>query len=153
MYSKTGRPPTRKLSDRKGYTRQKHNTGNAAADFLGTVLQNRLYLCLFSNCSSLFLDSWPLPLFIFLVGSDDGHEELLAAANAVIKTGTVYSEFVFLYFSILMYVCQSDTHFCRRSLCFLKFILEADGAVISFHFWGWHWLSKTAGIVAFILVV
>ncbi|KAL8093904.1 uncharacterized protein LOC141689122 isoform X2 [Apium graveolens] len=49
--SKAGRPPTRKLSDRKAYTRQKHTTVNAAADFL--------------------------------VGSDDGHEELLAAANAV----------------------------------------------------------------------
>lgn len=32
-----------------------------------------------------------LPLLIFLVGSDDGHEELLAAANAVTNTGTVYS--------------------------------------------------------------
>ncbi|KAL8102617.1 hypothetical protein AgCh_027220 [Apium graveolens] len=57
--SKTGRPPTRKLSDRKGYTRQKHNTVNAAADFL--------------------------------VGSDDGHEELLAAANAVVKTASTFS--------------------------------------------------------------
>ncbi|KAL1825365.1 hypothetical protein ACET3Z_012143 [Daucus carota] len=49
--SKAGRPPSRKLSDRKAYTRQKHTTVNASADFL--------------------------------VGSDDGHEELLAAANAV----------------------------------------------------------------------
>ncbi|KAK9055590.1 hypothetical protein SSX86_026674 [Deinandra increscens subsp. villosa] len=31
--SKSGRPPTRKLSDRKAYTRQKHTTFNAAADF------------------------------------------------------------------------------------------------------------------------
>ncbi|XP_011003357.1 PREDICTED: LOW QUALITY PROTEIN: uncharacterized protein LOC105110124 [Populus euphratica] len=51
--SKTGRPPTRKLSDRKAYTRQKNTTVNATADFL--------------------------------VGSDDGHEELLAAASAVIN--------------------------------------------------------------------
>ncbi|XP_062147927.1 uncharacterized protein LOC133856895 isoform X1 [Alnus glutinosa] len=51
--SKAGRPPTRKLSDRKAYPRQKHTAINAAADFL--------------------------------VGSDDGHEELLAAANAVIN--------------------------------------------------------------------
>lgn len=50
--SKSGRPPTRKLSDRRAYTR-KHTATNAAADFL--------------------------------VGSDDGHEELLAAANAVIN--------------------------------------------------------------------
>ncbi|KAL3535574.1 hypothetical protein ACH5RR_004035 [Cinchona calisaya] len=49
--SKAGRPPTRKLSDRKAYTRQKHSTVNSAADFL-----------------------------------DDGHEELLAAANAVFNT-------------------------------------------------------------------
>nr|XP_043620428.1 uncharacterized protein LOC122592297 isoform X2 [Erigeron canadensis] len=51
--SKSGRPPTRKLSDRRAYTRQKHTTINTAADFL--------------------------------VGSDDGHKELLAAANAVIN--------------------------------------------------------------------
>ncbi|KAI3801210.1 hypothetical protein L1987_29314 [Smallanthus sonchifolius] len=55
--SKPGRPPTRKLSDRKAYTRQKHTTFNAAADFP--------------------------------VGSDDGHEELLAAAKSVINPSTV----------------------------------------------------------------
>ncbi|KAI3754169.1 hypothetical protein L1987_53947 [Smallanthus sonchifolius] len=48
--SKIGRPPTRKLSGRKAYTRQKHSAFTAATDFL-----------------------------------DDGHEELLAAANAVIN--------------------------------------------------------------------
>ncbi|XP_042055505.1 uncharacterized protein LOC121800028 isoform X1 [Salvia splendens] len=52
--SRVGRPPTRKLSDRKAYTRQKHITINTGADFL--------------------------------VGADDGHEELLAAANAVTDT-------------------------------------------------------------------
>ncbi|KAL3654739.1 hypothetical protein CASFOL_001474 [Castilleja foliolosa] len=52
--SRVGRPPTRKLSDRKAYTRQKHCTISAGADFL--------------------------------VGSDDGLEELLAAANAVTNT-------------------------------------------------------------------
>ncbi|PON39417.1 serine/arginine repetitive matrix protein [Parasponia andersonii] len=57
--SKVGRPPTRKLSDRKAYTRQKHTAINAAADFL--------------------------------VGSDDGHEELLAAANAVVNPGRACS--------------------------------------------------------------
>ncbi|KAF5802491.1 hypothetical protein HanXRQr2_Chr06g0260111 [Helianthus annuus] len=51
--SKPGRPPTRKLSDRKAYTRQKHSTFNAAEDFS--------------------------------VGSDDGQEELLAAAKAVLN--------------------------------------------------------------------
>lgn len=29
---------------------------------------------------------------MFLVGSDDGHEELLAAANAVINPSTVFAE-------------------------------------------------------------
>ncbi|KAL0410459.1 UNVERIFIED_CONTAM: hypothetical protein Slati_3635600 [Sesamum latifolium] len=54
-----GRPPTRNLSDRKAYTRQKHITINTAADFL--------------------------------VGSDDGHEELLAAASAVTNTAQALS--------------------------------------------------------------
>ncbi|KAK4415716.1 hypothetical protein Salat_2679000 [Sesamum alatum] len=54
-----GRPPTRKLSDRKAYTRQKHIMINTAADFL--------------------------------VGSDDGHEELLAAASAVTNTAQALS--------------------------------------------------------------
>ncbi|XP_011093773.1 uncharacterized protein LOC105173644 isoform X2 [Sesamum indicum] len=54
-----GRPPTRKLSDRKAYTRQKHIAINTAADFL--------------------------------VGSDDGHEELLAAASAVTNTAQALS--------------------------------------------------------------
>lgn len=48
--SKIGRPPTRKLSGRTAYTRQKHSAFTTATDFL-----------------------------------DDGHEELLAAANAVIN--------------------------------------------------------------------
>ncbi|PIN19839.1 hypothetical protein CDL12_07461 [Handroanthus impetiginosus] len=51
---RAGRPPTRKLSDRKAHTRQKHITISTGADFL--------------------------------VGSDDGHDELLAAANAVTNT-------------------------------------------------------------------
>ncbi|KAL5768575.1 hypothetical protein ACOSQ2_015358 [Xanthoceras sorbifolium] len=57
--SKAGRPPTRKLSDRKAYKRQKHTTISTAADFL--------------------------------VGSDDGHEELLAAANAVVNSAHALS--------------------------------------------------------------
>ncbi|XP_060961109.1 uncharacterized protein LOC133031642 isoform X1 [Cannabis sativa] len=56
--SKPGRPPTRKPSERKTYTRQK-NTVNVAADFL--------------------------------VGSDDGQEELLAAANAAVNPGRACS--------------------------------------------------------------
>ncbi|XP_076906813.1 uncharacterized protein LOC143563060 isoform X1 [Bidens hawaiensis] len=51
--SKPGRPPTRKLSDRKTITRQKQTPFNAAADFP--------------------------------VGSDDGQEELMAVAKAVLN--------------------------------------------------------------------
>ncbi|XP_076918789.1 uncharacterized protein LOC143579335 isoform X2 [Bidens hawaiensis] len=51
--SKPGRPPTRKLSDRKAYTRQKQTPFNAAVDFP--------------------------------VGSDDGQEELMAVAKAVLN--------------------------------------------------------------------
>ncbi|KAL6558623.1 hypothetical protein OROMI_018973 [Orobanche minor] len=57
--SRVGRPPTRKLSDRKAYTRQKHITISTGVDFL--------------------------------VGSDDGLEELLAAANAVTNTAQALS--------------------------------------------------------------
>ncbi|KAK6941351.1 hypothetical protein RJ641_026728, partial [Dillenia turbinata] len=57
--SKAGRPPTRKLSDRRAYARQKHTAINSTPDFL--------------------------------VGSDDGHEELVAAANAVISSAHVSS--------------------------------------------------------------
>ncbi|KAH9763159.1 hypothetical protein KPL70_001068 [Citrus sinensis] len=57
--ARLGRPPTRKLSDRKAYKRQKPTTISAAADFI--------------------------------VGSDDGHEELLAAANAVINSAHTLS--------------------------------------------------------------
>ncbi|CAN6912344.1 hypothetical protein Bca4012_087042 [Brassica carinata] len=52
--SRVGRPPTRKLSDRKAYKRQRSTSSNAA----------------------------PID---FLVGSDDGHEELLAAVNSAIN--------------------------------------------------------------------
>ncbi|KAJ0089479.1 hypothetical protein Patl1_13514 [Pistacia atlantica] len=57
--SKAGRPPSRKLSDRKAYKRQKHTTTSTAADFL--------------------------------VGSNDGHEELQAAAKAVINSAHALS--------------------------------------------------------------
>ncbi|KAE9608149.1 hypothetical protein Lalb_Chr08g0232421 [Lupinus albus] len=57
--SKAGRPPSRKLSDRKAYARQKHTAISAAADFL--------------------------------VGSEDGHEELLAAVKGVINSAHALS--------------------------------------------------------------
>ncbi|RDX69337.1 hypothetical protein CR513_51561, partial [Mucuna pruriens] len=57
--SRAGRPPTRKLSDRKAYARQKHTAISASADFL--------------------------------VGSEDGHEELLAAVKGVINSACAFS--------------------------------------------------------------
>ncbi|KAJ1439883.1 hypothetical protein SESBI_02105 [Sesbania bispinosa] len=57
--SKAGRPPTRKLSDRKAYARQKNTAISASADFL--------------------------------VGSEDGHEELLAAVKGVINSAQAFS--------------------------------------------------------------
>ncbi|WJX28387.1 hypothetical protein P8452_17114 [Trifolium repens] len=57
--SKAGRPPTRKLSDRKAYARQKHSAISASADFL--------------------------------VGPEDGHEELLAAVKGLINSGRAFS--------------------------------------------------------------
>ncbi|XP_027359948.1 uncharacterized protein LOC113868500 isoform X2 [Abrus precatorius] len=57
--SKAGRPPTRKLSDRKAYARQKHTAISASADFLA--------------------------------GSEDGHEELLAAVKGVINSARAFS--------------------------------------------------------------
>ncbi|KAK7265396.1 hypothetical protein RJT34_33016 [Clitoria ternatea] len=56
--SKAGRPPTRKLSDRKAYARQKPSN-IATADFF--------------------------------VGSEDGHEELLAAVKGVIDSADTFS--------------------------------------------------------------
>ncbi|EEF48050.1 hypothetical protein RCOM_1046470 [Ricinus communis] len=79
--SKTGRPPTRKLSDRKAYKRQKHTMVNAAADFL--------------------------------VGSDDGHEELTAAASAVINP---------------VHACPNP--FWRQMESFFGFISDADIACL-----------------------
>ncbi|PIA64249.1 hypothetical protein AQUCO_00100022v1 [Aquilegia coerulea] len=57
--SKTGRPPTRKLSDRRAYTRPRPSLNAGAPDFHGE--------------------------------SDDGHEELLVAANAAIDSGRACS--------------------------------------------------------------
>ncbi|XP_019455045.1 PREDICTED: uncharacterized protein LOC109356163 isoform X1 [Lupinus angustifolius] len=57
--SKAGRPPTRKLSERKAYARPKPAAINTATDFL--------------------------------VGSEDGHEELLAAVKGVINSACAFS--------------------------------------------------------------
>ncbi|KAG7984023.1 hypothetical protein I3843_04G136200 [Carya illinoinensis] len=79
--SKAGRPPTRKLSDRKAYARQKQTTTNASADFL--------------------------------VGSDDGQEELLAAVNAVINQVRAFT-----------------SPFWKQMQPFFGFISEADIAFL-----------------------
>jgi hypothetical protein len=92
--SKAGRPPTRKLSDRRAYTRQKHTTINASADFL-----------------------------------DDGHEELLAAANAVINPSLSLSSpfwrqleplFGFISDMDIAYLSQQANSGSADSLCILS---------------------------------
>ncbi|XP_016486867.2 uncharacterized protein LOC107807078 isoform X4 [Nicotiana tabacum] len=83
--SKGGRPPTRKLSDRKAYKRQKHATMDAAADFL--------------------------------VGSDDGHEELLAAASAVTNTAQALSSSFWKQMEpIFRFISEMDTAFLRQQI-------------------------------------
>ncbi|XVE70645.1 hypothetical protein DITRI_Ditri10aG0087900 [Diplodiscus trichospermus] len=79
--SKAGRPPTRKLTDRKAYARQKHAAINAAADLL--------------------------------VGSDDGHEELVAAVKALISSAHVFPH-----------------SFWRQMEPFLGFVSDADIAYL-----------------------
>ncbi|KAK2645301.1 hypothetical protein Ddye_020496 [Dipteronia dyeriana] len=107
--SKAGRPPTRKLSDRKAYKRQKHTTISTAADFL--------------------------------VGSDDGHEELLAAANAVINSGAIIlSIFVLILLPTnfllglmdLIFITDHalSSSFWRQMEPFFGFISEGDIAYL-----------------------
>ncbi|KAA3457876.1 Serine/arginine repetitive matrix protein 2 isoform 2 [Gossypium australe] len=79
--SKAGRPPTRKLTDRKPYARQKHAAINAAADLL--------------------------------VGSEDGHEELVAAVNALTSSARAF-----------------PNTFWRQMEPFLGFISDADIAYL-----------------------
>ncbi|CAN4101430.1 unnamed protein product [Withania somnifera] len=83
--SKGGRPPTRKLSDRRAYKRQKHATMDAAADFL--------------------------------VGSDDGHEELLAAASAVANTTQALSSSFWKQMEPLFrFISELDAAFLRQQV-------------------------------------
>ncbi|XP_039044251.1 uncharacterized protein LOC120183656 isoform X2 [Hibiscus syriacus] len=79
--SKAGRPPTRKLTDRMAYMRQKHAAMNAAADVL--------------------------------VGSEDGHEELVAAVNALIGSAHAF-----------------PNPFWRQMEPFLGFLSDADIAYL-----------------------
>ncbi|XP_050270171.1 uncharacterized protein LOC126714184 isoform X1 [Quercus robur] len=80
--SKAGRPPTRKLSDRKPYARQKHTAINAAD---------------------------------FLVGSDDGHEELLAAATAVINPARAFSSSFWKQMeSLFGFISDADIAFLKQ---------------------------------------
>ncbi|KAK8343433.1 hypothetical protein V6Z12_A07G014300 [Gossypium hirsutum] len=79
--SKAGRPPTRKLTDRKPYARQKHAAISAAADLL--------------------------------VGSEDGHEELVAAVNALTSSARAF-----------------PNTFWRQMEPFLGFISDADIAYL-----------------------
>lgn len=67
-----------------------------AADFLGIVFglvlsvfhfwpTSNVHIVELASCYPDFLISTHFSLLIILVGSDDGHEELLAAANAVVN--------------------------------------------------------------------
>ncbi|XP_009603745.1 uncharacterized protein [Nicotiana tomentosiformis] len=83
--SKAGRPPTRKLADRKAYKRQKQATMNGSADFL--------------------------------VGSDDGHEELLTAASAVTNTAQALSGLFWKQMEPLFrFISEIDTAFLRQQV-------------------------------------
>ncbi|KAM3270326.1 putative protein isoform X1 [Capsicum chacoense] len=83
--SKGGRPPTRKLSDRRAYKRQKHATMDAAANFL--------------------------------VVSDDGREELLAAASAVANTAQALSSSFWKQMEPLFrFISEIDTTFLRQQV-------------------------------------
>ncbi|OIV99747.1 hypothetical protein TanjilG_26085 [Lupinus angustifolius] len=75
--SKAGRPPTRKLSDRKAYAFQNPSIINVAADFL--------------------------------VGSEDGHEELLAAVKGLVNSIRAFS-----------------SPFWKQMECFFSLISEED---------------------------
>lgn len=74
---------------------------------------------------------------MFLVGSDDGHEELLAAANAVTNTGTVCSEinsctlqyrymFVNLIHINIVVAYAFSSSFWRQMEQLFRFISEVD---------------------------
>ncbi|KAI3407429.1 uncharacterized protein J3R85_020999 [Psidium guajava] len=81
--SKAGRPTSRKPSDRKAYTRQRHTSVNVAADFL--------------------------------VGSDDGHEELLAAANAVVNPSHVFpNEFLMQMEPVFGFIFDEDIAYLKQ---------------------------------------
>ncbi|ESQ54260.1 hypothetical protein EUTSA_v10024244mg [Eutrema salsugineum] len=82
--SRAGRPPTRKLSDRKAYKRQKFTATNATT-----------------------LD--------FLVGSDDGHEELLAAVNSAISFAQNFPS---------SFWKQMERYFCFISDAHINFLKE-----------------------------
>ncbi|CAN4096749.1 unnamed protein product [Withania somnifera] len=83
--SKGGRPPTRKLSDRRAYKRQKHATMDAAADYL--------------------------------VGSDDGHEELVAAASAVANTAQALSSSFWKQMEpVFRFISELDAAFLRQQV-------------------------------------
>ncbi|CAJ1975779.1 unnamed protein product [Sphenostylis stenocarpa] len=89
--SRAGRPPTRKLSDRKAYARQKHTAISTSADFL--------------------------------VGSEDGHEELLAAVKGITNSARAFSSQFWrqmeLFFGL---ISEEDIAYWRQ-----KINLESSG--------------------------
>lgn len=96
------------------------------ADFLGNSVRD---LC--KTSLAAYFSSYLITFLILLVGSDDGHEELLAAANAVINPGEVSVEHVDAF------------NFFKKIILWLKdrFLVElialhcAAAPVLSSSFW------------------
>ena len=90
--NKAGCPPTRKPSEHKTYTRQKKIPLMWLQIFLVVALKSlKTYAIVFIVIiyfGFIFPSFYIHFLFYLLVGSDDGHEELLAAANATVNPGT-----------------------------------------------------------------
>lgn len=68
-------------------------------------------------------------IHICTVGSDDGHEVLLAAANAVTNTGIIHFDVLFLSHSTCFFLAIISGIGCSPSP--LQPILGEDGASIS----------------------
>ncbi|GAB4853764.1 hypothetical protein Ancab_017957 [Ancistrocladus abbreviatus] len=110
--SKAGRPPTRKLSGRKAYTRQRHTSVPATVDFPGIYPDSYNSEC------------WPGPA---VSGSDDGQAELLAAAKAVLDSSHLSSFWRFME-PIFGFIREGDLVFLKQQMLAKCF---EDGHLVS----------------------
>lgn len=100
--------------------------------FLVLVHASRKYLmnATLNHSTSILLFTFGL---FGLVGSEDGHEELLAAVKGVINSGLNLTEY-YLYLQPKMFppdgVVWYFSYCC--SSCILQPLLEADGAFLQF---------------------